>query len=1536
MAGEQIGIKIGLQGVQAVQAGLQQVQAGLGGLATQAGSAAAALSRFAPQLTAALSVGAFAGFIRGAAQAIDELNDVADATGASIEELSKLDTVIRQAGGSFSTAAGALVKFNQVLREAKPGSAQADALRAIGLEAANLQRLDPAVALRETAVALSRFADDANKARLVQELFGKSVREVAPFLKDLAEAGETAASVTSQQAAEVDKLNKALARLKADAADAGRSLLLDLSPALSEIADRLQAARETFGSLSAALRQSIGNRQFKDAAEGAKFYGDEVARLAATVQKLERGGSFFDRINLGNRREDLADAQRLLQFYERILQLQGRQQLDFGPPVAPPSISLPPAVDPAKAAAAARAAEAAARAAQQAAEAYARFTGELDKSIRLQEEELANGGPLSAARRIQIEGYQRLSEVAASLTLQQRLQLRGQIEQQAAGAELLAQQQAEARIVAKLADDRAKYLEQLSRSVDASRSAADAAADELVGLIAGKEALEELRTARLEDAAAELERKAAIESGGPDGNSDAAALYRAEAEELRRLAALRRRTATATADAEVKAANDKAAEDAAAAWQRTSDQIGASLTDAIIQGGLSGREALERTFKTLVLRPFVDAAVQPIAGAITSSIGGLLGGGGGGGGLLGSLGAASGAAGFAGSFGTFGSLFNAGAALTGTGISGTLGALSGAGSLIGQGQVLNGLGLGAGALGPYAAAALVIASVAKSLDKSGTPSTGSVVTVDSQGARTGGSDPSRILSNFNKQTDEALRTLAGGAVGLLNGLAQSVGQAADFAAQAKFTADNTDSSFGDFVLSRGSRTVGDIVGGESDGAKAFERDPTKGFESFAVDVAAITRRALADIDLPAFARKQIEALGDDATLDQLTEVGQGIQATINAIGALRGSLQPLAGALSQLAGVSSDSLFRLAELSGGFDQLGANISAFYENFTSESDRAAAETERITSALGKFGLALPATRDEFADLVQAQIALGDAGQPALAALLGVAGAFDTLADRAEALQSQLDGAISNAAGTFLQGEELRQFRVSEIQVDLANAGVQIDLQTLLGASVADIRAFAQAFISSGDASAEAQIAVLNAAVALAGLRQALDDTAAAADEAAAAQAEAAAQALADRRAAITGRLDSVAADFLSPAELQDFQARRIVEILAGGGVETTVAQVLGATTDVIRDLFTSVGLDGQEAILEALPLWQSLNDSITATSRSIATFRSGSLADSIESARLATLSPQDRIARLRSTETQLFGELATTDDPVGVAQRLQTTIIARIREESDLRKDVNRETLQGLEQQLDSARALRDTARELPQFTNELRLGSNSPLGTEQRLSIAESLFQTTLVRARGGDRTALSNLQGNAQAFIEAGIQAFGSSPQAGAIFDRVTNALDALAADVGGTIDPQISALEQQVASLESLDETAGEQLTALLSIDAALAARQAQPPGASDARPGGSLQVGQTVPTGPAVGAADGGAAAAQERMLALLAEIKQGLADLKAATQQAVTVAQGHAEIDREGHVRTLAKLTQSVEAEEQILSQLRFGTLAVAQP
>lgn len=195
------------------------------------------LTGLAGGLAGALSITAFAAFVQNTVNGIDALNDLSDATGASIENLSALEDMAARTGTNMDVVGAALVKFNQTLEAAKPGSGAEMALRQIGLSADELKKLDPAEALRQTALALNNFADDGDKARLLQVLFGKSVREVASLLKDLAEGGELVAKVTREQADAADQFNKNLAELKKNATDASRAMVGDLVIGLNKLAE---------------------------------------------------------------------------------------------------------------------------------------------------------------------------------------------------------------------------------------------------------------------------------------------------------------------------------------------------------------------------------------------------------------------------------------------------------------------------------------------------------------------------------------------------------------------------------------------------------------------------------------------------------------------------------------------------------------------------------------------------------------------------------------------------------------------------------------------------------------------------------------------------------------------------------------------------------------------------------------------------------------------------------------------------------------------------------------------------------------------------------------------------------------------------------------------------------------------------------------------------------------------------------------------------------------------------------------------------
>lgn len=272
--------------LESLRATAESFNSGFGRLGVAFGSAFAGVS-----LTA---------FVKATADGLDRLNDIKDATGASIEAISGLEDVAARTGTSIDVVTTSLIKFNAALTDSKAGSVNDNVFRALGLDVAALKQLDPAEALRQTAVALSRFADDGDKARVVQQLFGKSLREVAPFLNDLAQAGQLNAKVTAQQAEEAEKFNKQLAAASKNSVDFARAIVSDVLPALNNFLEKLQGINKSggfFASIQKELRAAV--------------VGDELKRVVAEIESIQatidrQGGDNYLERKLRNLRTQAA------------------------------------------------------------------------------------------------------------------------------------------------------------------------------------------------------------------------------------------------------------------------------------------------------------------------------------------------------------------------------------------------------------------------------------------------------------------------------------------------------------------------------------------------------------------------------------------------------------------------------------------------------------------------------------------------------------------------------------------------------------------------------------------------------------------------------------------------------------------------------------------------------------------------------------------------------------------------------------------------------------------------------------------------------------------------------------------------------------------------------------------------------------------------------------------------------------------------------------------------------------------------------
>lgn len=279
-------------------------------------------------LTAGLTVGASVAFFRNIVDGIDALNDLSDATGSSIENLSALEDVAARTGTKMETVGSAVLKLNKTLADAKPGSDAAAALDAIGLSAQELKKLDPAEALRRTAVALSGFADDGNKARLTQELFGKSLREVAPLLKDLAESGSLNATVTTAQAKAAEAFNIEIFKLQKAAVDVARDLA---GPVVEAINATIEAFRKG-AKEGKSFRETLADEQWKMLGFSFGDIGVEVARLQQQLAIEPKGTGLYASLE-----KQLAEKVKLLEGAQKAATAAFKPSQNYGDGLPKPS-----------------------------------------------------------------------------------------------------------------------------------------------------------------------------------------------------------------------------------------------------------------------------------------------------------------------------------------------------------------------------------------------------------------------------------------------------------------------------------------------------------------------------------------------------------------------------------------------------------------------------------------------------------------------------------------------------------------------------------------------------------------------------------------------------------------------------------------------------------------------------------------------------------------------------------------------------------------------------------------------------------------------------------------------------------------------------------------------------------------------------------------------------------------------------------------------------------------------------------------------
>lgn len=266
-------------------------------------------------LLPAFTIGAVVGWTREMVRAAEELQDLSEATGSSVEELSRLSNIAKVSGEDFGTFKTAIERLAAGMAGAEEGSSKtADALKFLGVTAK-----DPALALTEIAGKLDRFADGANKAALAKDLFGRSGVAFISTLKQIANAGDVAATVTSAQAAEAVKLAEAYRSLEINATEFRNSLLSAIVPALANTLEEMREGTKAAGGFFEAIRLFGTINPFRDIAGNLREIRTEIDEINGAIKSGFNGGLLANPVGVGleAKLSDLRKQEAFLKFQQR-------------------------------------------------------------------------------------------------------------------------------------------------------------------------------------------------------------------------------------------------------------------------------------------------------------------------------------------------------------------------------------------------------------------------------------------------------------------------------------------------------------------------------------------------------------------------------------------------------------------------------------------------------------------------------------------------------------------------------------------------------------------------------------------------------------------------------------------------------------------------------------------------------------------------------------------------------------------------------------------------------------------------------------------------------------------------------------------------------------------------------------------------------------------------------------------------------------------------------------------------------------------
>ena len=216
------------------------------------------------KLKAALAGIAFTNIINNTIQFADAIQDVSDATGIAVAQITGFSKAVALNGGTAADANTALLKFNETIGRAGEGAVSAQsAFARIGISLDDLATLSSEDIFARTVDGLGKITDLSEQARLKTELFGKSLRStnltgVSSQFAQATKESEAYASSIKQAADLQNKLDYAYKTLQQSilkAIEPMANFVNKLDPdQIQKIVDSIVKISVALGSIAAAAK----------------------------------------------------------------------------------------------------------------------------------------------------------------------------------------------------------------------------------------------------------------------------------------------------------------------------------------------------------------------------------------------------------------------------------------------------------------------------------------------------------------------------------------------------------------------------------------------------------------------------------------------------------------------------------------------------------------------------------------------------------------------------------------------------------------------------------------------------------------------------------------------------------------------------------------------------------------------------------------------------------------------------------------------------------------------------------------------------------------------------------------------------------------------------------------------------------------------------------------------------------------------------------------------------------------------------------